>query len=73
MSFRKIDPTQWWPLSLLRADCNIELRCSDINWKYWVHTASPAYADTACIKLCADRGDPFAKRLWARIIAARMK
>lgn len=72
MSFRQIDRTQWAAASLLRRNCNIELCCSNTNWKYWVCRRAALHDDTACIKLCADRGDPFAKRLWARIIAARL-
>lgn len=75
MSFRKIDRTQWEAVSLLRDACDIDpgfVIGLKTFWKYWVCRRAALHDDTACIKLCADRGDPFAKRLWARIIAARL-
>ncbi len=41
--------------------------------RYWAESLGSVENDTARLKLCVDRGDPFAKRLWAEIIAERLR
>jgi hypothetical protein len=78
MSFRQINTEQWSVISGARLEARVFFGLPEQtprwepHWKYWVHPNSSHVYDTAGIKLCADRGDPFAKRLWARIIAARL-
>ncbi len=71
MKYHRVSRAKWEALSDARLATPISAYTSE-TIRYWAKRGGTIENDTAGLKLCVDRGDPFAKRLWAKIIAERL-
>ena len=73
MKYRKVDHVHWEDITEIRMILHISACIPKEGLRYWAKSVGSVENDTAGLKLCVDRGDPFAKRLWAKIIAERLR